>query len=394
MSGTVAEKKGAGGAGTGAGGAGSAGGAGGAGRERVLSRRGIAVTGGFAVAAVLLVLVPSFTDSFYTFVATRMLLLGLFATAYNTVFGFGGMSSLGHAAFFGIGGYTVGIAVTRWDWPPLVVLTVAVVLGAAVAAVFGVMCLRVRGIYLLLLTLALAQAIAGLAFYQTEWTGGDNGIPNIPRDGLPSSVREGDGYYMLTLVVVAVCVALLWMYQRSPLGMSVVGVRESEARMSATGYRTGRLRVVAFTVSGAFSAVAGVLEVYLQGSVSTANMSWLISADVLVFAILGGARHFLGPFLGAVMVTGLEVWVSTYTDRWTTVLGIVYIATALFLADGILGRAGWAVGRAKSWREKKSSPPGRAAAPDGGAAGPGGSGAGPGSGPGSGSGGVPAEVGA
>lgn len=314
------------------------------------------VLAGFALAAFALVLVPAFTDSFYTFVATRMLLLGLFATAYNAVFGFGGMSSLGHAAFFGIGGYTVGIAVTRWDWHPLLVLTVAVLLGAAVAALFGVMCLRVRGIYLLLLTLAAAQAIAGLAFYQTEWTGGDNGIPGIPRDGLPSMVREGDGYYWLTLGVVAVCVTLLWIYQRSPLGMSVVGVRESEARMSATGYRTGSLRIVAFTVSGAFSAVAGVLEVYLQGSVSTSNMSWLISADVLVFAILGGARHFLGPFLGAVMVTGLEVWVSTYTDRWTTVLGIVYIATALFLADGVLGRADWAARRLRARRTGTAVP--------------------------------------
>ncbi|WP_406280361.1 branched-chain amino acid ABC transporter permease [Embleya sp. NBC_00896] len=318
----------------------------------------IVVVGGLAVAALLLVLVPSFTDSFYTFVATRMLLLGLLATAYNAVFGFGGMSSLGHAAFFGIGGYAVGIGVTRWDWSPLVVLAAAVILGAVAGAVFGIACLRVRGIYLLLLTLALAQALFGLVFYQTEWTGGDNGIPNIPRDGLPSAVREGDGYYQLTLIVVAVCVALLWMYQRSPLGMTVVGVRESEARMSATGYRPGVLRTIAFTVSGAFAAVAGVLEVYLQGSVSTANLSWQISADVLVFAILGGARHFLGPFLGAVMVTGLEVWVSTYTDRWTTVLGIVYIVTALFLADGVLGRAGWAVRRAESLRNRRSPDPG------------------------------------
>ncbi|MCF2527954.1 branched-chain amino acid ABC transporter permease [Yinghuangia soli] len=319
-----------------------------------------ALAAGLAAVAGL-VLLPFLTDSFYTFVATRMLLLGLFATAYNAVFGFGGMASLGHAAFYGIGGYSVGIGVTRWDWPPLVVLPVAIVLGAAAAAVFGIMCLRVRGIYLLLLTLALAQAIAGLAFYQTEWTGGDNGIPSISRDGLPSAVREGDGFYWLSLGVVAVCVALLWMYQRSPLGMSVVGVRESEARMSATGYRTGRLRIIAFTVSGAFAAVAGVMEVYLQGSVSTANMHWQISAEVLVFAILGGARHFLGPFLGAVMVTGLEVWVSTYTDRWMTVLGIVYIATALFLADGVLGRAGWAVRRAKDLRAGPAAAP--AAAP-------------------------------
>ncbi|MDP4502305.1 branched-chain amino acid ABC transporter permease [Nonomuraea turcica] len=296
-----------------------------------MSRRILAV----AAAAVLLLAVPVALDSFSVFVASRILILGLFATAYNVVFGYGGMPSLGHAAFFGIGGYTVGIAVTRWAWPMPLTMPVALVLGAVAGAVFGLFCLRVRGVYLLLITLALAQAVFGLAFYQTELTGGDNGIPGIPRDGVPT----GGGFYLLALAVTAGCVAALWAFQRSPAGMTILGMRESESRMSATGYQVATIRVMAFAVSGAFSAVAGALEVYLQGSVSTASLSWQISAEVLVFAILGGARRFLGPFLGAAIVTGLEVWVSTYTDRWTTVLGVVYILTALFLADGVLGRS-------------------------------------------------------
>jgi branched-chain amino acid transport system permease protein len=310
------------------------------------------VVSGLAAAAVVLLLVPVVLDSFYVFVATRILILGLFAVAYNVVFGYGGMPSLGHAAFFGIGGYTVGIAITRWSWPMPLTVPVALVLGALTAAVFGLFCLRVRGIYLLLITLALSQAVYGLAFYQTGLTGGDNGIPDIPREGVPT----GGGFYLLALVVTAVCVAALWAFMRSPAGMAIVGLRESESRMSATGYRVGLIRVVAFAVSGGFAAVAGSLEVYLQGSVSTAQLGWLVGAEVLVFAILGGDRRFFGPFLGAAIVTGLEVWVSTYTDRWPTVLGVVYIVTALFLPDGVVGRALWLGRRFHGGRSRPAEP--------------------------------------
>jgi branched-chain amino acid transport system permease protein len=309
--------------------------------ERLGLRR-LVSAGGFLVVFGALLLVPLVLDGFSVFVATRILLLALFAVAYNLVFGHGGMASLGHAAFFGIGGYAVGIGVTRWEWGLPTLLVVAPVLGALAGIVFGLFCVRVRGIYLLLLTLALSQALFGLAFYQTDLTGGDNGIPDISRDGLPAGMRQAGGYYLLTLIIVAVCVALLWLFQHSPVGMAIAGVRESEARMSATGYRVDVLRVLAFTVSGAFCAIAGMLDVYLQGSVSTANLSWLVGAEVMVFAILGGARHFLGPILGAAVVTVLEVWVSTYTERWATVLGVIYIITALFLPNGVWGRLIWA----------------------------------------------------
>jgi branched-chain amino acid transport system permease protein len=311
-----------------------------------LDRRRRAVTAaGLALLLAALILIPAMADAFSVFVATRILVLGLFAVAYNVVFGYGGMPSLGHSAFFGIGGYAVGIGVTRLSWTLPALLVVAPALGALAGVVFGLFCLRVRGVYVLLLTLALSQALFGLAFYQTDFTGGDNGIPDIPREALPAVVREAGGYYLLTLATVAVCIALLWVFQHSPVGMAIVGMRESEARMSATGYRVDVLRLVAFAVSGAFSAIAGMLEVLLQGSVSTANLSWLVGAEAMVFAILGGARLFLGPFLGAAAVTVLEVWVSTYTERWTTVLGIIYVLTALFLPDGVLGRLAWATRR-------------------------------------------------
>lgn len=302
-----------------------------AGRSRVLTIAAIVV--GLLALAVL----PQVLPSFYLFVLTRVLILGLFATAFNIVFGFGGMPSLGHAAFFGVGAYVVGIGTVRTDLSFVPILALTLLAGAGLGVVFGVFNLRARGIYLLLLTLALAQAAFGLAFQQVEITGGDNGISGISRDTLPIP-QTLPAFYWLTMVVVAVCLALMWVFMRSPVGMAITGLQESESRLAASGYRVGTYRVCAFVVSGAFSAVAGLLDAYLLGSVSPSVLSFLLSAEVMVFAILGGAAYFFGPFLGAAIILSLELWVSTFTSRWTVVLGIVYVLTALFMSDGVLGR--------------------------------------------------------
>jgi len=173
-----------------------------------------------------------------------------------------------------------------------------------------------------------------LAFYQVELTGGDNGIANIERLGVPA---EQNAFYLFTLGVVVVCLAVMWVFVRSPVGMVITGLRESESRIDATGYNVAAYTIVVFAVSGAFASVAGMLDTYLQGSVSPENFSWLISAEVMVFAILGGSRYFIGPFVGAAIVLFLEVYTSTFTDRWITVLGVIYVATALFLHAGVLG---------------------------------------------------------
>ena len=286
---------------------------------------------------VVLAVLPLFIPSFSLFLLTRILILGLFATAFNIVFGLGGMPSLGHAAFFGTGAYVAAIATTKTDLPFAVVLVLALAAGTVLGIVFGLFNLRARGIYLLLLTLALAQAVYGLAFQQVAVTGGDNGISDITRESLPMP-DSLPSYYWFTMVVVGLSVAVMWTVMRSPVGMAIIGLRESESRLAATGYRVGVYRVGAFALSGAFSALAGLLDAYLLGSVSPSKLTFLLSAEVMVFAILGGAAYFFGPFLGAAIVLSLEFYVSTYTDRWTTVLGIVYVLTALFMRDGVLGR--------------------------------------------------------
>ena len=316
----------------------------------------LAIAAVVVVGMLVLALLPELLPSFYLFVLTRILILGLFATAFNIVFGFGGMPSLGHAAFFGAGAYVVGIVTSRTDlsFVPIAVLTVLA--GAALGLVFGVFNLRARGIYLLLLTLALAQAAFGLAFQQVDITGGDNGISGITRETLPIPDTL-PAFYWLTMVVVAVCLALMWVFMRSPIGMAITGLRESESRLGASGYRVGAYRTYAFVVSGAFSAVAGLLDAYLLGSVSPSALSFLLSAEVMVFAILGGAAYFFGPFLGAAIILSLEFYVSTFTSRWTVVLGLVYVLTALYMSDGVLGRIATLRRRARRTEADSSAHP-------------------------------------
>ncbi len=293
---------------------------------------------GLTVVVVLAVAAVPFVASTYVVtVALRMVVLALFALAFNIVFGAADMPSLGHAALFGTGSYAVGLGMVRWDWPfPLVVVT-GLVAGALLGVVMGVATLRTQGIYLLLLTLAIGQAVWGLAFQQVRLTGGDNGISRIDRSVLALGTDGLVGFYWAAVAVVAVAAALLYWFRISIVGTTIEAVGMSPSRLRALGFAVGSARITAFAVSGTFSALAGMLMALANRFVSPENLAWQLSAEVMLFAILGGASWFAGPVLGVVLVVGTEVVVKDLTDRWPMVLGGLYVATMLFLPDGVLG---------------------------------------------------------
>lgn len=336
-----------------------------AGRRKAAALKGI----GAVAVVVVLALVPFFATGFQTGVVTRVLVFALFGVAFNVVFGAGGMPSLGHAAFFGVGGYLVGIGTLRFDLGFGAVLVGALLLGGLLGALMGVLTLRTEGVYLLLLTLAVAQAVWGLVFQQVRWTGGDNGISGIPREILPLGATNAATFYWAILGMVVVFVAIVWWYQRSPAGVAIVAHRESPSRLAALGYRVGAYRVAAFAVSGAVAAVAGVLYALLNRFVGPENLAWTMSAEVMLFAIVGGATFFAGPLLGAAVLVLLETWVSGFTGRWLSVLGLTYILTMLYLPQGILGLVddvvrGRRTRRRDAQRLAETSPPGDGRLPE------------------------------
>ncbi|WP_052665236.1 branched-chain amino acid ABC transporter permease [Nitriliruptor alkaliphilus] len=285
----------------------------------------------------LVAAVPLTLSGFHTGVATRIAIFALFGIAFNIVFGAGGMPSLGHAAFFGVGGYLVAIGTLRYDLGFVSVFVLALLLGGLLGALVGALTLRTNAVYLLLLTLAVGQAVWGLAFQQVRWTGGDNGLAGISRDLLPIGGANAATFYWAVLAIVTVFGTLVWWFQRSPAGVAIVAHRESPSRLAALGYRVGSYRIAAFAVSGAVAAIAGVLYALLNRFVGPENVAWQTSAEVMVFAIAGGATYFAGPIVGALLLVSLETWVSGFTNRWLTILGLTYIFTMLFLPQGVLG---------------------------------------------------------
>jgi branched-chain amino acid transport system permease protein len=292
---------------------------------------------GVVLVVVGLAFVPFVATGFHTSVVSRILVFALFGVAFNVVFGAGGMPSLGHAAFFGVGGYLVGIGTLRYELGFAAVLVGALLLGGLLGTIMGVLTLRTKAVYLLLLTLAVAQAVWGLAFQQVRWTGGDNGISGIPRSILPLGATNAATYYWAVLGLVVVFIALVWWFQRSPAGVAIVAHRESPSRLAALGYRVGAYRVAAFAVSGAVASVAGVLYALQNRFVGPENLAWTMSAEVMLFAIVGGATFFAGPIIGAAALVALETWVSGFTARWLSVLGLTYILSMLYLPQGVLG---------------------------------------------------------
>jgi branched-chain amino acid transport system permease protein len=291
------------------------------------------------VAALALAVLPYALTTYQLGLLTKMLIFAIFAMSLDLILGYAGLPSLGHAAYFGMGAYTVGLLALRvWNnfWFDFLAGLLA---ATATAALFGLLALRAQGSYLLMITLALAQVLWGIAFGWRAFTGGDDGLPGVPRPGagLPFSLADGLRFYYLVLLFFALSVALLWRLVRSPFGRALVGIRESERRMEVLGYNTWLYKYVAFVLAGLLAGLAGNLFVYYNGFVSPVYLSIVFSAMVLIMVILGGAGTLLGPALGSAVIVFLENAISAYTQRWLLVLGLIYVAVTLFAPAGLVG---------------------------------------------------------
>jgi len=300
-------------------------------------RAGVAVAA--AVALLLLVLSPLGLSSYQLGLLTKMLIFALFAMSLNLILGYAGLPSLGHAAYFGVGAYTVGLFAVKVRDNFWLDFGAGLLAAAVTSALFGLLALRARGAYLLMITLALAQVLWGIAFGWRWLTGGDDGLPGVPRPaaGLPWSFAGGPAFYYFVLVVFVALTSALWTVVRSPFGHALIGIRESERRMEVLGYDTWRYKYVAFVLAGVMAGASGNLFVYYNGFVSPAYLSIVFSAMALIMVILGGAGTLLGPALGGAVIVLLENVISAHTERWLTVLGVIYVVVTLFAPAGIMG---------------------------------------------------------
>jgi branched-chain amino acid transport system permease protein len=290
------------------------------------------------IAFAILAILPIFLTSYYIGLVILMFIFAIFAMSLNILLGYGGLPSLGHAACFGVAAYTFGYLAVKVLCNFWVGATAGLVLSLCVAAVFGLLALRTRGVYFLMITLALSQVLWGIAFKWTSVTNGDDGLSGIPRPDLvfiPVSLSNITIFYYFTLIFFMISLIAIYVVVQSPFGLALEGIRDSETRMRSLGYNTWLYRYVAFIIAGFFAAIAGILYVCYHGFVGPGYLHLVLSAKVFLMVTLGGAGTFMGPVIGAFGIVLLENVISGYTERWLLILGIIYVLVIVFAPQGI-----------------------------------------------------------
>ena len=282
---------------------------------------------------------PFAAGPFWMGLVTQMYIFGLLALSTDLLLGHTGLFSLCHASFFAVAAYTTAILQVRYGVPTALAAPAGLFAGTLLAAVFG-LAVRTRGVYFILVTLALGYVVWGVAHRWSSFTGGDNGVTDVPFPAVgPLAIGSHTGYYYLVLAVIVACALGYRVLVRSPFGLSLRGIKASESRMKSLGYRTGLHLYAAFVLSGALASLAGVLYVYYNRFVNPVAGSFPVSVEAVLMAIIGGTGTVVGPFLGAGVILGLRNWVSSFFELYAAVMGIVFIATVLWAPDGIMGLA-------------------------------------------------------
>jgi branched-chain amino acid transport system permease protein len=300
----------------------------------MIRRRALLAAAAIAVLALVAPLLPAYPLT----LLTQALIVGILAMSLDVLLGYTGLTSLGHAAYFGVGAYAVAIMTTERQAGLVACLVMGVLLAAGTAAIFGLLAIRATGTYFLMITLALGMVIWGLAFRWVSLTKGDNGIAGVPRPSLGALDMSAPlAFFYFSLVAAAVAWMLMGLLVVSPFGLGLRGIRGSESRMLALGYNVWLHKYAAFVLSGVFAGFAGTLWAYYNGFVSPNDVQLVTSVETLLMVALGGSGTLIGPALGAGVIVFLKNFVSVYTKRWLLILGGVYIGVILFAPNGIVG---------------------------------------------------------
>lgn len=288
-----------------------------------------------------LVILPWVAPYFYIFIGIEILILGLFAVSFNLIFGYTGMLSFGHAAFFGIGAYATAMLLKWLAWPLLACLLVAIVMGVLLALIIGYLSVRLDEVYFAMLTLAFGMMVFAVVHQWRSVTNGSDGISGFQVKslglGIDVMLANPAVYYHVVLVIVALALAVLYLICRSSFGLILKAIQQNPERVAFCGLNIRHYRLAAFTISGGFSALAGGLMVPFLRIASPELAHWTMSAEPVLMSILGGAGYFLGPLFGAGVFVLLKTVITTYTEAWMLVLGIILSIMVMFFRRGLLG---------------------------------------------------------
>jgi branched-chain amino acid transport system permease protein len=299
------------------------------------------IAAGLALAASI----PLLAGEFWVTLLSQIMIFGLLALSADLLLGNAGLFSLCHAAFFAVAAYTTAILQVRYGASTALAAPAGILAGTALSFLFA-FAVRTRGVYFILITLAFGYIVWGVAYRWASFTGGDNGVTNVPFPAIGGvRVANATQYYYVVLITVVLCGLAYRLLVTSPFGLTLRGIKSSESRMRSLGYDVGRHLYVAFVLSGLIASIAGVLYVYYNRFINPVAASFPVSVEAVLMAIVGGSGTILGPFLGSGIILVLRNWVSGFFHYYTAVLGIVFIVTVLWAPQGIMGLvARWRAG--------------------------------------------------
>jgi branched-chain amino acid transport system permease protein len=292
----------------------------------------------YAIVVILLAVCPLFMGKTLVGMLSKSLIFALFAASLDVIMGYGGMRSFGHAAYFGLGGYTVALLAKHADitnfWAVLIaVVVVCIVFGAAISY----FTLKFSGTYFLIVTMAFGQLLNAVATKWTAFTGGSDGLSSHRPDlGFVSIKWNTTSLYYFVLISFLICFILLKVIMRSSFGRTIVGVRENEGRMRALGYNTWATKYMACIIAAVFAGIAGMLYSYVYLTMTPTDLDLTTSAKPMLMVIMGGGSTLWGPSIGAFIITLFETYAGKWQpERWPLLLGLLYVVCVLFLRGGI-----------------------------------------------------------
>ena len=297
------------------------------------------------IAIALLALIPLLFPGYQTSLATLTLIYALLAMSIDILAGFAGRTSLCHGAIFGVATYVIMYYVTAAGGNPWVGVVLGIAAAVLVALIFALLAVRTSGVYFLLLTLALGMIVWGVCQRWTSVSGGENGLRGTVR---PEWLADPARFFYFVLAVGLVATFAMWRFVCSPFGLSLKGIRESESRMRSLGYNTTHHLIIGFLFSGFMAGLSGALYAWFNSFVSPSSVALAQSVKGLLMAIIGGVGTLFGGVVGAAIIIMLENVVSSFTERWSMVLGLLFVLTMIFTPEGIVGKLRSLLERGKS----------------------------------------------
>ena len=295
-----------------------------------------------AIAAIAAFLLPPFlAGDFYINLASQILIAAVFALSLNLLVGFGGMTSLGHAAYLGVAAYISALLTSKYGFGHGSAAVISLAGIVAMAAFFGLIALRASGLGFLMITLALSQVLWGLAYRMSDVTNGDNGIAGLTRPTpFGISLESPASFYWFVLIVASVAFLMMAIFVSSAFGSSLKGVRDQPRRMAALGFNPWLIRWITFIYAGFWGGVSGLLYVYYHKYIHPTSLSTTSSAEALLGVIAGGSGTLGGPVVGATVVLLMKNYASAYVERWNMLLGLVFLFIVLLMPTGIVPGVG------------------------------------------------------